>query len=82
MFDNTQNKGNVSPFLTTEISPYTGIMIVVDDEGISAINWNKVLWKRKYHWAYANYLKILGITKKSVMIEFPLNFYTSHKYIA
>lgn len=69
LFDNTQNKGNISPYLTAEISPYITIMIVVDNEGISAIDWNKVLWKRKYYWAYADYLKILEITKKLVVIE-------------
>ncbi len=69
LFDNTQNKGSISSYLTTAISPYANIMIVVDDEGISAIDWNKVLWKRMYSWAYADYLKILEITEKSVVIE-------------
>jgi hypothetical protein len=60
LFDNTQNQGNISPYLTTEVSPYTGIMV---------IDWHKVLWKRKYDWAYADDLKILGITKKLALIE-------------
>ncbi len=68
-FDNTQNKGNISPYLTTEVSSYRAIMLVIDDEGISAINWNKVLWKRKYDWAYADDLKILEITEKTVVVE-------------
>jgi len=69
LFDNTQDKGNISPYLKTEISPYSGIMVVVDDEGVSAINWNKVLWKKKYHWAYADYLQVISITNTSVVIE-------------
>lgn len=69
LFDNTQNKGNISPYLKSEISPDKGIMVIVDDNGIAAINWNKVLWKQKYAWAYADYIQFVEITKTSVIIK-------------
>jgi hypothetical protein len=69
LFDNTQDKGNVSPYLNAEVSPCSGIMVVVDNEGISAINWSKVLWKKSYRWAYADYLQVVLITNTSVVIE-------------
>lgn len=69
LFDNTQDKGNISPYLATAVSPDSKIMIVIDEEGVAAINWEKVLWKRKFEWAYADYVRILTVSNSSVVLK-------------
>ncbi len=41
--------------------PDLEVMIVMDDEGFAAINWDGVLWKHKFDWAYAGYLELTEI---------------------
>ena len=68
-FDNMPNKQRISPYLKTEIATNEKIMLVIDDNGVAAINCEKMMWKRKYDWAYADYLRIVSVTNLSVMVE-------------
>lgn len=45
------------------------IMVVVDDEGVATINDSKILWKRNFEWAYADYIKILSVSSTEIQIE-------------
>lgn len=68
-FDNIENKEDISWYLKTEVSSDGKIMLVIDAQGVAAINSEKMLWKRKYDWAYADYLRIISVTDTSVVIE-------------
>lgn len=46
------------------------IMIVVDNEGISALNWDGVLWKHKLDWAASGYLTLIAINGNDVITEY------------
>mgnify|MGYP001411689683 CR=1 FL=1 len=56
-------------YFASKISESANLMVVVDGEGVAAIDDSKVLWKRDFEWAYADYIKILSVTGTEVEIE-------------
>ena len=51
-------------------SPQHEVMIVVDAEGIAAINWDGVLWKHKLYWASNWDLTLIAINGNNVITEY------------
>lgn len=50
-----------SPYFHSISSPSHEIMIIVDRDGIAAINWEGILWRGKFEWAHCGHLELLSI---------------------
>jgi hypothetical protein len=46
------------------------IMVIVDNDGIAALAWDKVLWKHNFQWAYSGCLKLLFIEGPKIIAEY------------
>jgi hypothetical protein len=46
------------------------IIVVVDCEGIAAINWDNVLWKHKFEWSDCGHLELLSADDTHVIAEY------------
>lgn len=59
-----------SAYFASDVSLELGIMTIVDDEGVAVINWNSVLWKKNFRYAYADNLKVSAISQQYVLLEY------------
>lgn len=45
-------------------------MVIVDQEGVAAINWNSVLWKQKFELLNSQELILYAIEKGNVIVKY------------
>lgn len=66
---NSYSEAN-SPYFHSISSAVHEIMVVVDNEGVAAINWNGILWGHKFEWAYSGYLELTKFHESEVIAEY------------
>lgn len=59
-----------STYFTSDVSLVLGIMAIVDNQGIAVINWDGVLWKKNFKYAYADNLKVTAISQQYVSLTY------------
>ena len=59
-----------SQYLSSKPLVLHEVMIIVDDEGIAAINWDGVLWKEEFYWASAGYLRLMPFDSNHISAEY------------
>lgn len=59
-----------SPYFHSLTSPERELMVVVDCEGIAAINWQEVLWKQNFEWSDCGHLELLSINGSYVTAKY------------
>lgn len=63
-----------SPYFHSIVSFDHEIMLIIDSEGIAAINWNNILWKQKFEWADCGHLELSSIEDNQVVATYEDSF--------
>lgn len=50
-----------SPYFHSITSPNHDLMVIVDREGIAAIDWNHILWKHQFEWSDCGHLELQSV---------------------
>jgi hypothetical protein len=59
-----------SPYFHSMSSVMHEIMIIVDKEGIAALNWDGVIWKLKFEWAASGYLELTELNDNDIIAKY------------
>lgn len=61
---------SLSPYFHSISSPIDEVMVIVDYEGIAAINWDTVIWKHAFEGADCGHLELLSINNDRIEAKY------------